>query len=61
MNAAMHMFAANAARDFLAALAGNAELVAQGVVPNVAEAATTACDAAEALVREMEVRGWVQK
>ena len=61
MNAAMHALAITVAKEFLVALAGNAELAAQGTVPDVQAAADTACAAAEALINEFEKRGWVAK
>ena len=61
MNSALHAFAGNLARDFLVALASNAEVAAQGEIPDVREAAQVSCDAAEALINEMEKRGWVAK
>lgn len=61
MNAAMHALAITVAKEFLVALAGNAELAAQGEIPDAREAAQVSCDAAEALINEFEKRGWVAK
>ena len=61
MNRNNYPWAIYTAKEILVALTGNPEVAAQGTIPDVREASRIACDAAEALVKEMEDRGWTAK
>jgi len=56
MNAAWHSWTVNVARDVLIAMASNPAVVENG--PSNEETVKAACDAADALQKEVEKRGW---